>query len=166
MTDVPLDDEIVTISIVGLPVPLQTAAQQHSDELTRELVLVAEQMHQSGDTDALPRRFVELVNTLTSRYSMFTVEQEQQLQEAASAGLPSIDLTYRVPASAAEAAASLGAILDEVDDYCREGRLLLTLETPAPLVAFRTWFLEQFVDQAAGRPPVPWPAYQPRVDAG
>jgi hypothetical protein len=166
MTAGPQDDELVTIRIEQLPVPLQNAAQQHADELTRELMLVAESVHQQGDAGNLPRRFIELVGALTEQYSMFTGEQEQQLQDAAAQGRPSIDLVYRLPGSVAGAAATLGEILDEVDAYCREGKLLLTLETPPPLVDFRRWFLDQFVDQAAGEPPVPWPAYQPAAGSG
>ena len=96
---------------------------------------------------------------LNSRYSMFTAEQEQQLSAALAAGDSTIDLVYRVPASVGPAAADLGAILDEADDYCREGRLLLTLETPRALVTYRRWFLDQFVEQSQGRPGVSWPAY-------
>ena len=163
----PADDELVTVRLDLLPLDVQTAAQQHGDELTREMVLVAEQMHQQTDgTPELPLRFVELVTALNSRYSMFTAEQEQQLSAALAAGDSTVDLVYRVPASVGPAAASLGAILDEVDDYCREGRLLLTLETPAPLVTYRRWFLDQFVEQSQGRPAFSWPAYldkQPAV---
>jgi hypothetical protein len=163
----PADDELVTVRLDLLPLDVQTAAQQHGDELTRELMLVAEQMHQQTDgAPELPLRFVELVTALNSQYSMFTAEQEQQLSAALAAGDSTIDLVYRVPASVGPAAASLGAILDEVDDYCREGRLLLTLETPAPLVTYRRWFLDQFIEQSQGRPPVSWPAYldkQPAV---
>jgi hypothetical protein len=156
----PADDELVTVRLDLLPLDVQTAAQQHGDELTRELMLVAEQMHQQTDgAPELPLRFVELVTALNSQYSMFTAEQEQQLSAALAAGDSTIDLVYRVPASVGPAAASLGAILDEVDDYCREGRLLLTLETPAPLVIYRRWFLDQFVEQSQGRPAVSWPAY-------
>jgi hypothetical protein len=156
----PADDELVTVRLDLLPLDVQTAAQQHGDELTRELMLVAEQMHQEPDTaPGLPRRFVELVTTLNSQYSMFTAEQEQQLSAAVAAGESSVDLVYRVPPSVGPAAASLGAILDEADAYCREGRLLLTLETPAPLVTFRRWFLDQFVAQSQGRPAVSWPEY-------
>ena len=163
----PADDELVTVRLHRLPLDVQTAAQQHGDELTRELMLVAEQMHQQADgAPELPLRFVELVTTLNSQYSMFTAEQEQQLSAALAAGDSTVDLVYRVPASVGPAAASLGAILDEVDDYCREGRLLLTLETPAPLVTYRRWFLDQFIEQSQGRPAVSWPAYvdnQPAV---
>ena len=162
----PADEELVTVRLDLLPLDVQTAAQQHGDELTRELMLVAEQMHQKADgAPALPLRFVELVTTLNSRYSMFTAEQEQQLSAALAAGDSTVDLVYRVPASVGPAAASLGAILDEVDDYCREGRLLLTLETPAPLVTYRRWFLDQFVEQSQGRPAVSWPAYLERQSA-
>lgn len=156
----PGDDQLVTVRIDLLPVDVQTAAQQHGDELTRELMLVAEQMHQQGDVaPALPHRFVELVTALNSRYSMFTAEQEQQLSAAVAEGASTVDLVYTVPASVGPAAADLGEILDEVDAYCREGQLLLTLETPEPLVTFRRWFLAQFVEQAQGRPAVSWPAY-------
>jgi hypothetical protein len=159
-------DELVTVRLDQLPLDVQTAAQQHGDELTRELMLVAEQMHQQADgARELPHRFVELVTTLNSQYSMFTTEQEQQLAAAVAAGDSTVDLVYRVPASVGAAAASLGDILDEADDYCREGRLLLTLATPAPLVTYRRWFLDQFVEQSQGRPAVSWPAYLERQSA-
>jgi len=157
------DDPLVSVHLLELPIDVQVQAQQHSDELTRELVLVGEQMHQEGRSGELPARFVELVTTLTRRYSMFTAEQEQQLASAIENDEDAIDLAYSVPASAAAAAASLGAILDEADEYCRAGQLLLTLATPAPLVTYRRWFLDQFVGQAAGAAPEPWPAYRDRV---
>jgi hypothetical protein len=164
VNDTPEDDPLVTVRLVQLPIDVQVQAQQHVDELTRELVLVGEQMHQHGAaTSDLPIRFVELVAALSHRYSMFTVEQEQQLATAIASGAPSVDLDYTVPASAAAAAASLGDILDEADDYCRAGKLLLTLATPAPLVTYRRWFLDQFVGQAAGSAPESWPDYRDRV---
>ena len=157
-----LAEDLITVEIVGLPVDVQLEAQQKTDELTRELVLVAEQLRQEGDSAALPVRFVELVGTLSTRYSMFTAEQEQQLRTAIETGAERLDMTYRVPRSAATAAAHLGDILDEVDEYCRRGKLLLTLATPQKLVTYRRWFLDQFVSQAAGGPPVSWMEYAAR----
>ncbi|MEO7979772.1 MAG: hypothetical protein ABI807_02540 [Sporichthyaceae bacterium] len=159
----PADEELITVVVGQIPIGLQTAAQQHTDEITRELVLVAEQVHQRGDPGGLPQRFVELVSALSARYSMFTAEQESQLARAVQEGRESVDLVYSVPASAAVAAAQLGSIFDEVDEYCREGRLLLTLESPAPVVAYRRWFLDQFVEQSQGRPPIAWPDHRDRV---
>jgi hypothetical protein len=152
-------EELITVQVIGLPTHLQAEAQQHNDELTRELMLVAEQLRQSGSSGELPVRFVELVASLSGRYAMFTAEQEAQLNAAIAAGRPTIDLTYTVPVSAAAAAGALNGILDEADDYCRAGQLLLTLATPARLVSYRRWFLDQFVDQAGGAAPVPWADY-------
>ena len=95
-----LAEDLITVEIVGLPVDVQLEAQQQNDELTRELVLVAEQLRQEGDSAALPVRFVELVGTLSTRYSMFTAEQEQQLRTAIESGAERLDMTYRVPRSA------------------------------------------------------------------
>jgi hypothetical protein len=157
-----LAEDLITVEIVGLPVAVQLEAQQQHDELTRELVLVAEQLRQEGDSAALPVRFVELVGALSTRYSMFTAEQEQKFRSAIESGVDWLDMTYRVPRSAAAAAAHLGEVLDEVDDYCRRGKLLLTLATPAKLVTYRRWFLDQFVSQAAGGQPVSWVEYAAR----
>jgi hypothetical protein len=153
-------EELITVVIHGLPVDVQSEAQQQTDELARELTLVAEQFRQQGNSSELPVRFVELVSALSGRYSVFTAAQERQLTDAIASGADTIDLTYSVPASAAVAAAHIGDILDEADDYCRQGKLLLTLATPPHLVAYRRWFLDQFVGQAAGGPPVAWADYR------
>lgn len=58
------------------------------------------------------------------------------------------------------ASKSLGAMLDEADEFCRQGKHLLTLAADEELVRFRRWYLAQFIDQAEGKPPVAWPDYQ------
>ena len=156
------EEQLVTVRLLRLPVPLQARAQEHADELIRELTLIGEQMRQRGDHAGLPARLVTLVDELTGKYSMFTSAQEQELAEAAATGVTEIDLTYAVPASVADAALALRDILDEADDYCRAGQHLLTLPTPADLVRYRRWFLDQFVGQTHGAAPVPFPAYVDR----
>jgi hypothetical protein len=150
-----VSDELVTIHIRGLPVPLHAQSQAHSDELMREFRLVAEQMHQEG-SHGLPRRLVELVSALEGQYSTFTEAQEDALDRAIRAGDETIDLTYELPAAIGEGVAALGAILDEVDELCRQGQYLLTLATPPELVAYRHWFLDEFTRQIAGEAPVAW----------
>ena len=156
--------ELVTIRLIGLPVPLQAKAQEHADELTRELMLIGEQMRQRGDHAGLPARLVALVEQLTGTYSSFTAEQEQQLADAIATRVPTIDLIYAVPAEVGDAAKSLGAILDEADEYCRAGEHLLTLPTPPDLVRYRQWFLDQFVNQVGGAEPVSFADYRPSCD--
>jgi hypothetical protein len=147
---------LVTVRILGLPVPLHARAAEHGEELRREFVLIAEQLRHADDRPSLPRRLLDLIAVLEHRYSGFTAEQEDILDRAIAAGERTIDLTFRVPPDAAQAALALGAMLDEADEYCREGRHLLTLATPPELVAYRRWYLQEFVDQIAGRRPTPW----------
>jgi hypothetical protein len=87
-------------------------------------------LRQQTNTAELPVRLIALVEQVTGRYSAFTAEQERQLAEATVAGAETIDLTYRIPSTAAEVAQAIGDILDEADDYCRGGRYLLTLAHP------------------------------------
>ncbi len=147
---------LVTVELRRLPVELRARASEHMQELQREFVLIAEGLQHTEGPSVLPRRLLDLVEILQRRYGGFTVEQEDALDEALRDGVPTLDLTFAVPPDAAEAAAALGALLDEADEYCREGRHLLTLATPPDLVAFRHWYLQQFVDQIAGHPPTPW----------
>jgi hypothetical protein len=148
---------LVTVELRRLPVELQARASEHAQELQREFVLIAEGLQHAEDQAApLPRRLLDLVDTLQRRYGGFTVEQEDTLDDALRDGVPTLDLTFAVPPDAGEAAAALGTLLDDADEYCREGKHLLTLATPPDLVAFRRWYLQQFVDQTAGQPPTPW----------
>lgn len=152
-------DDLLTVHVLGLPLAVALRAQQHGDELTRELTLIAEQLRQRGNSGDLPARLISLIDQLAARYSVFTTEQEQQFVDAHRTDVETIDLTYRVPISAAGAAQQLGGVLDEADEYCRAGKYLLTLATPADLVVYRRWFLDQFVSQGAGNPPVSWADY-------
>jgi hypothetical protein len=148
-------EPLVTIHIRGLPVPLHARSQAHSDELMREFRLIAEQMRQEG-THGLPRRLIELVNALEGQYSTFTEAQEEALEEAIAAGDDTIDLTYSLPAHVGDGVRALGAVLEEVDQMCRDGQHLLTLATPPDLVAYREWFLDEFVRQVEGGEPIAW----------
>ena len=148
--------QLVDVELRRLPVELQARAAEHAQELQREFVLIAGGLQHSEASPTLPRRLLDLVEALQREYGGFTVEQEDTLEEAMRTGIPTIDLTFRVPRGAAQAAVAIGQMLDEADEYCREGRHLLTLATPPDLVAYRRWYLEQFVDQIAGCPPRPW----------
>jgi hypothetical protein len=148
--------DLVTVRILGLPVPLHARAGEHGEELRREFVLIAEQLRHAGEPPSLPRRLVDLIAVLEHRYSGFTVEQDDIVEQAIARGERTVELTFHVPPDAAQAALALGAMLDEADEYCRAGQHLLTLATPPDLVAYRRWYLQEFVDQIAGRPPTPW----------
>jgi hypothetical protein len=152
--------ELATVLIIGLPLDLHARAAEHGEELRREFTLIAAQLQHEGSA-SVPRRLVELIDTLRGRYAGFSTDQEDALEAAIAAGRSSIDLTFRVPADVGEAAVALGAMLDDADEYCREGKHLLTLATPPDLVAYRQWYLGQFIEQSRGGPPAPWTPARP-----
>lgn len=149
------DTELAEVHLLQLPLDVMARSQQHSDELTREFTHIASPQ---TDTDLVPDRLLALSAHLRSEYGAFTGAVMEQIAQAQARGEATIDVTFRVPRSAEGAAGALGAMWDEVDEFCRNGDLL-TLETPPDLVKFRRWFLSQFTQQLRGAAPVPWPEY-------
>jgi hypothetical protein len=147
--------ELLDVHLLGLPVGLQAAASEHFDELAREFDHLA--AGQEGPHQDVPERLLTLQAALQDRFSGFTQLQQDELAAAVERGEESIDLHYRVPKEAGLAAAALGAMLDEADEYCAGGEFLLTLRTPPGPLAYRCWLLGQFTDQLSGDPPVSWP---------
>ncbi|MEP6696234.1 MAG: hypothetical protein ABJA34_05055 [Pseudonocardiales bacterium] len=50
-------------------------------------------------------------------------------------------------------------LIDEADNYCRQGGTLLTLATPPEVKVLRHWYLGEFLRQGSGSPPIPWPVF-------
>lgn len=141
---------LVNVRIVGLPLDVYQRSSEHSDELLREFALVREE-----NSDHVPSRLLALIDELNARFSAFTQAPTAALHDALERGESTVDLTYDVPPEVAEGAVQLGSLLDETDDFCRSGDLL-TLATGPESLAFRRWFLDEFVRQIGGAPPRPW----------
>ncbi len=147
--------DLVDVRLLQLPVALWVRGQEQGEALQREFALLASDPHD------VPARLLEVVATMTAQYAAGTTDQEEQLLDAADAGVEVIaELVYRVPPAAGEAAQLLGQVFDEADEHCLQGDHLLTLAPDEELVRFRWWFLDQFTEQAAGRPAVAWPDYR------
>jgi len=155
-------DGLATVRIVNVPMAVYILASEHGDELMRELALIAARSHSGGgpDASAVPVRLTGLVEELRARFSGFTLGPTSALGEAAGRGDATIDVVYTLPREAGQAASDLGVLLDEADEFCRAGDLL-TLSTPPEAVAFRRWFLGEFVRQVDGHPPISWPDWKP-----
>ena len=149
--------DVLAVHLHEVPVPIWMQVQQQTDELRREFALAA--APHEGDHH-LPARLTRLMDELTARYGDASSAQERQLFDAAASGETVVhELVFTVPPAVVPACIELGELLDEADDYCRAGEHLLTLAASPEAVAFRRWYLSEFVRQADGRPPVPWPAY-------
>jgi anti-anti-sigma factor len=139
------------VRLLGLPVAIHRRASEHTDAINRELSLIA-----ASDQSSVPARLQDLSERLTAQYSAMTAAQIDQLETAIRSETPTIDLVYELPESAADGAEEMAAMLDEVDGYCRKGDLL-SLVTPPEALAYRRWFLGEFVRQIRdGAEPRPW----------
>lgn len=148
------DEELITVHVLAFPLQVHARAQQQSAEMRREFQLILGQ--EAVHPGSVPARLLEVSNALSGRYSGFTEAQERQIEEGIASGAEQLDeLVFRVPAHVGEAAEQLGAVLDEADEWCRAGKMLV-LATPPDLVTYRNWYLQEFSRQAAGEAPRPW----------
>ncbi len=147
----------VEVRLLSYPLDLFLRAQEHADDLLREFVLISRSHDVDPTSRRTPERLVALVDDLTTTYAGMSEVPRADRDAAIERGETRIDLVYVFPRAALEPVRHLGEALDEADEFCRQGRHLLTLETPPDLVEFRHWFMGEFERQAAGQPPTPWP---------
>jgi hypothetical protein len=159
--DLSATDGLVDVRLVAVPVPVWSRAQEHADDLIREFTLIAADREREVARE-VPARLIDLVAELTEQYGGISTEQEAALAQAATDGIEALDLTFRLPPLAAQAATHLGAMFDAADEFCRSGDHLLTLATPPESLAFRRWYLGEFDRQVAGHPPTSWPDWLAR----
>lgn len=147
---------LVDVQLLGLPLAIHQAAEEHRDELRREFALLRLQDADGGAAD-VPVRLLDLMDSLEARFSSFTESTRLEIEEAVERGEETLDVVFRVPPEVRTGISQLGELLDEADDYCRRGGSLLTLQTPPEALAYRRWYLDQFTRQIDGEPATPWP---------
>lgn len=150
--------ETVEVRILQLPLDVWARVDERMDGLMREFTLIAASDAKGGEAH-VPRRLMALIEELQRDYASLTADQEAQLRDAASAGDDALDLVYQVPAGVSAACVRLDEALDAADEYCRRGEHLLSLAPEPDQMAFRRWYLEEFVRQIDGQPPRPWPQW-------
>jgi len=145
------------VHLIAFPVRLAARSQQHFEELMREFVLIAAGHHRGDSDQEVPARLMSLVETLVQQFGAVAGPAEERLADAIERGDEVIDdHVLEVPAEAGPAAQALGDLIDEADEYCRRGKHLLTLATPADCVAYRNWYLGQVISQIQGAAPIAW----------
>lgn len=149
-------DEIVEVVVLGLPVAIWERASAHQEAIQREFDI----MRASQPVESVPNRLQRLIEQFDARFGAATGPTWDILRLAAEQGESDKDLIFLVPAAAADASRQLREILAEVDDYCRRGAHLVTLTTPDELVAYREWFLGEFISQIEKKSaPMRWAEY-------
>lgn len=152
------DDELVDVLLVDLPLDVYRRSQQHSEELARELRLIASAPEEA---ESVPRRLRRLIYELAARYGPLNPGARRHLRLALERGEARTDVLYRVPRRSADDVQALDALLREADEHCRAGGGLLTLATPPEALAFREWVFGEIVGQIGGAEPRPWTVPEP-----
>lgn len=146
--------ELLDVRVRQFPLDVYRRASEAFEGLQREFTLVA--MRTPG-SEEVPARLLELVEALTGEYAGLNEATDQIRDAAIERGDKSVDeLVYRLPRNAVEACVALNDMLDEADEFCRQGDVLLSLASPPEAVAFRRWYLGEMVAQLRGEPPLAW----------
>ncbi|MFC5491896.1 ATP-binding protein [Nocardioides caricicola] len=145
----PAEDEI-RIDVRGVPLRTFVEFQHHYRELRREVRLLA-LAHEAEYPLAsdLSHLFGSLERDLREGIGTDQIEQALQSGEA------STDLHVAMPRQTAATIGRFIELLDLADAFCREERLLSLARTPEQQ-RFQSWFLNEFVRQERGEPPLAW----------
>jgi anti-sigma regulatory factor (Ser/Thr protein kinase) len=147
-------EETFTVRLLQVPVDLLHGTLAHGAELRRELRLLAVAHH-----DAYP-----VASDLSAYFAALARDFRWQLggealSEAIRAGRDSVDLDVRAPLDAADRFGRLLELYELADAFCRNERLLTLARTPEQ-EEFQSWLFGEFIRQARGQEPNPWPRSQ------
>jgi len=150
--------ELIEAKLLGLPLDIQMKASEHQDGLRREFRMLVEEGQ--ADTSSVPGRLVSLAADLDRRFQAFGAAGRAQIEAAIARGDATIDLKFAIPREIGPAARQFASLLEEADEFCSAGEHLLTLCTPADVVSYRNWVLDELIRQAEGQAPTPWPEFK------
>ena len=150
------EGEHITVRLLNFPLRVFVKAREHHEELLREFALLALSPPEDRPGHHVPQQFLDLINTLGIRYAGIGANTDAVRDAAIARGERSTDLTYSVPRSVGPAMDELRSLIEQADQYCRDGRMLTMALAPLER-QFLWWFLDQFIAQAKDLPPTPWP---------
>ena len=144
-------EPLLDVWLMAYPLRLGGRASEHYESVFREFALLST----AEPGPSVPGRMMQLVEELGNRFARNNVHEHER-DAALARGEEVLDIRLRVPASVAPLSSRVAEMLDETDEFCRQG-VLLTLAPTEDVAAFRRWYLDELVRQVAGEPPKPWP---------
>jgi hypothetical protein len=143
------------VRLVDVPVALFAASEQHTNDLLREIALMAAGRPGAGRG----HQYSDLLTT-TDRYAHRPAGARARIAESVAlaqrSGWDSVTVDFDADASAADAALAWEELLVRFDAMSAEERLL-TLPADPELRAYRAWYVRELVEQVrTGRLPVSW----------
>lgn len=144
----------LSVVLLGLPVLLGRAWQQHADALLRELLL--SRWDDEGTVGAVGR---PLPGDEVAANEAFTTVAATMAEHGPVADAPAyVDLVLPLREGTAAQFAALDTLMDHVSRLAEQGQTLAPPTMPE-IRLFRAWFCNQVREQAAGRPPTAWAGF-------
>ena len=149
------------VRLVDVPVALYRAAQQHTDAVLRELVLMAEYEAVRIADGPMHRLFQRANAGFPDRLDL-TVRAAPDVDAALERGDPHVTLVYSLPERVAASTEAWHRLLDELDALCRDGTMLSVPASPE-VARFARWWCDELVRQLRdGAAPTPWGEFAAR----
>lgn len=153
------------VRLVDVPVALFRASERHTNDLLREIALMAAARHELETGDL----FSELLATADA-YAHRPASIGNRVGEAVSvaerSGWDSVSVGFDADADAADGVLAWDELLRRFDSMSRNEELL-TLPADPALLAFRAWYVSEIVEQVrTGRDAVAWADAHDRSLAG
>ena len=149
----------MTVEIIGhgvlrrFPLRVWQRQQEYTNDLLREFQLLT--LSDDGARKGPPGRLLEVANDFISKYGVYSAALTAEREAALARGEVTLDSSVPLLANTPELVESVRALLVEVEDYCRRGRLL-TMSAPPDVAALREWTMTEMLRQFHGEQPEEW----------
>jgi anti-sigma regulatory factor (Ser/Thr protein kinase) len=149
-------DNTRLVRFLGVPVRTYIALQQHNDEIFRDLELLGPvELEAGGRREAVDAEVEAVITPLLTKFVPPRDHLREGVERADAAGLDAVDLENRFPVDAWMGSKDYVDLLETVDAFCRQERLLATPASPE-VARLRRWFVLEMERQLRyGEPPSP-----------
>lgn len=138
------------------PLRVWARSRQHNDEVLREFTLMLDGERTGQASHHAPRALLELADMFTHSFGPVLDPMYAARDRALREGRDRMDSEVALVAGTPELLARVREVLDDVDDYCRNGDLLTLERSPESRRLF-DWTAAELVTQYSGGDPSPWP---------
>lgn len=153
--DPPSSPAAPQVRLVGYPVVLGRLLDEYTEEIFREVQVLAVNADHLGDGIGVLQRLAGLNVRVSTEWGDLVADQSAARERAEARGEHRVDLRYPLIDESRQVLMQYAVLTEELDACCRRGELLNPEPAP-PLRALRRWTISEFVRQYDGEPAQPW----------